>query len=110
MLGKMVITDLFNYGMPFIRYATGDRAVAGFTSCECGRGLPLMRKIVGRQLDVIRTPDGRIIPGEFFPHLMKDFQTVCRFQVVQDRPGRIVAEGHVPDTVKAWLVWPVTVA
>jgi phenylacetate-CoA ligase len=83
--GNLVITDLFNYGMPFIRYVNGDRAVAGFEMCPCGRGLPLLKKVVGRQLDTLETPDGRKVPGEFFPHLIKEFPAVRRFQVVQER-------------------------
>lgn len=82
--GNVVVTDLTNFGLPFVRYVNGDRAVAGFEDCSCGRGLPLLRKVVGRQLDMIDTPDGRKIPGEFFPHLLKDFPTVERFQVVQE--------------------------
>lgn len=81
--GQIVITDLFNVAMPFIRYAIGDRGVAGFESCPCGRGLPLLKKVVGRQLDIIETADGRRLPGEFFPHLMKDYDAVREFQVVQ---------------------------
>jgi phenylacetate-CoA ligase len=88
--GEVVVTDLYNYGMPFVRYATGDRAVAGLETCSCGRGLPLLKKIVGRQLDMLRTPDGRLIPGEFFPHLIKDYRAVRRFQVVQERPDLVV--------------------
>jgi phenylacetate-CoA ligase len=87
--GNVVVTDLTNYGMPFVRYVNGDRAVAGFETCSCGRGLPLLRKVVGRQLDLIDTPDGRQVPGEFFPHLLKDFAAVERFQVVQDAPDRV---------------------
>ena len=87
--GNVVIADLFNYGMPFVRYANGDRAVAGWGECPCGRGLPLLRKVVGRQLDVIHTPDGRSVPGEFFPHMMKDFAPVRRFVVVQEAPDRL---------------------
>jgi len=87
--GQVVVTDLYNYGMPFVRYATGDRAIAGFESCPCGRGLPLLKKITGRQLDILRTPDGRLIPGEFFPHLIKDYRAVRRFQVVQETPELI---------------------
>lgn len=83
--GNVVVTDLFNYGMPFVRYVNGDRAVAGFDMCECGRGLPLLKKVVGRQLDTLDTPDGRKIPGEFFPHLIKEFPAVRRFQVVQEK-------------------------
>src|SRR5690606_25431630 len=71
--GNVVITDLYNFGMPFIRYANGDRAIAGWSKCSCGRGLPLLRQVTGRRLDVLHSPDGRRIPGEFFPHCLKDF-------------------------------------
>ncbi len=88
-IGNVVVTDLYNYGMPFVRYATGDQAVAGFETCRCGRGLPLMRQVTGRRLDTLRTPDGRRVPGEFFPHLMKDFASVRQFQVVQPALDRL---------------------
>jgi phenylacetate-CoA ligase len=81
--GNVAITDLTNYGMPFIRYLNGDRGVAGSADCPCGRGLPLLKAVTGRVLDVIHTPDGRHIPGELFPHLLKDFRGIRRFQVVQ---------------------------
>jgi phenylacetate-CoA ligase len=87
--GNVVLTDLFNYGMPFIRYANGDRAVASREMCPCGRGLPLLHGVVGRRLDVLVTPDDRRVPGEFFPHFMKDFPSVHRFQVVQEAIDRI---------------------
>ncbi|MDB5322679.1 MAG: CapK related-protein [Phycisphaerales bacterium] len=88
--GNVVITDLYNYGMPFIRYANGDRAIAsGAGMCACGRGLALLKQVTGRRLDMLRTPDGRRIAGEFFPHLMKDFAAVARFQVVQERIDRV---------------------
>lgn len=87
--GNVVVTDLYNYGMPFIRYVNGDRAIAGWGKCSCGRGLPLLKGVVGRQLDILETPDGRRIPGEFFPHLIKDYPAIQRFHVVQDQPDRI---------------------
>jgi phenylacetate-CoA ligase len=88
--GKIVITDLHNFGMPFIRYEIGDLGVATSRSCACGRGLPLLLDVVGRSLDMIRTPEGKVVPGEFFPHLMKDFPAVARFQVVQERLDTLV--------------------
>lgn len=87
--GQVVITDLTNYGMPFVRYANGDRAIAGFTTCACGRGLPLLGRVMGRKLDTLRTPDGRMVPGEFFPHLLKDYSVIRRFQVIQKTPDEI---------------------
>jgi phenylacetate-CoA ligase len=87
--GDLVVTDLTNYGLPFIRYRTGDRAVASDRRCDCGRGLPLLERVVGRQLDMLTTLDGRQLPGEFFPHLLKEFPAIRRFQVVQQTPERI---------------------
>ena len=89
--GNVVVTDLFNYGMPFVRYATGDRALAGTGPCSCGRGLPLLGRVLGRRLDVLGTPDGRRIGGEVFVYLlMAESATVRRFQVVQEAPDEIV--------------------
>ena len=96
-VGHVVVTDLCNLGMPFIRYLTGDCAVAGFDACPCGRGLPLLRSVTGRRLDMLRASGGRLVPGEFFPHLVKDFRAVRRFQVIQESPSlvrfRLQAEG-----------------
>ena len=82
-IGNVVVTDLYNYGMPMVRYLTGDQAVAGWGTCRCGRGLPTLSEVRGRSADTIRTPDGRQIPGVFFPHLLKDFAGIRQFQVVQ---------------------------
>lgn len=83
--GDLVITDLHNYGMPFIRYRIGDMAVCSDKQCSCKRGLMMLADVVGRSLDIIRTPDGRKVPGEFFPHLMKEFKGVEKFQVIQGK-------------------------
>lgn len=88
-VGNVVVTDLYNFGMPLIRYALGDQAVAGLTECDCGRGLPLLRSVRGRQLDVVFTPDGRTIPGELFPHLIKDYAEIRQFQIVQSSPEQL---------------------
>ncbi|VAX34859.1 FIG00929056: hypothetical protein [hydrothermal vent metagenome] len=87
--GDILITDLHNYGMPFIRYKIGDMAIASDRECPCGRGLPLFEDVVGRSLDMIKTPDGRSVPGEFFPHLMKEFKGINRFQVIQNELNRL---------------------
>ena len=80
---ELLVTDLHNYGMPFIRYRIGDLGSLTDSVCACGRGLPLIRKIEGRTLEVLRTRDGRTVPGEFFPHLLKDIGEVREYQVRQ---------------------------
>jgi len=49
---EVVITDLHNYGMPFIRYKNGDLAVLSKERCPCGRGLPLIERVEGRLLSI----------------------------------------------------------
>ena len=100
--GRVVVTDLFNYAMPFVRYANGDRAVAG-GRCECGRGLPVLAEVVGRQADILTTPDGRSVSGLYFPHLLKDFPSVRRFQVVQDQPDEVVLTLEAPGVTREEL-------
>jgi phenylacetate-CoA ligase len=80
----VVITDLHNFGMPFVRYVNGDLAtVSDCGACACGRGLPRLARVDGRKLDAIRTRSGHILPGVFFPHMLKDIDGIRRFQVVQ---------------------------
>lgn len=87
--GDLAITDLMNYGMPLIRYINGDRATLTETECTCGNPLPMIEKINGRKLDVIKTSAGHIIPGVLFPHLFKEFDGVTKFQVKQSNINSI---------------------
>jgi phenylacetate-CoA ligase len=87
---NIVVTDLHNYGMPFIRYETGDLGNLKDGRCACGRGLPRLLGIEGRELDMLRTADGRIVPGEFFPHLLKEIPEFAQYRVEQKDLNRIV--------------------
>ncbi|MBL4574587.1 MAG: phenylacetate--CoA ligase family protein, partial [Opitutaceae bacterium] len=87
--GEVVITDLHNYGMPFIRYKNGDVAVQGNKPCSCGRGLPLIKDIDGRKMDEIIATDGKIISGGYFPHLMKEFSAINKYQVIQKSKNQL---------------------
>jgi phenylacetate-CoA ligase len=56
--GRVVVTTLHNFAMPLIRYAIGDYAEAG-APCDCGRTLPVLARIHGRQRNMLVLPDGR---------------------------------------------------
>lgn len=86
---QILVTDLHNYGMPMIRYRNGDLGILKRAACPCGRGLPLIASIDGRVLDLLRTADGRVVPGEFFPHLLKDIHEIREFQVEQTKMEEI---------------------
>ena len=91
-LGEVVITDLNNRCMPFIRYRIGDLAVAMDNSVpgSCGRGLPRIGRIEGRTQAIIIGATGSYLPGTFFMHYFKDFDYVVRqFQIIQERLGHM---------------------
>lgn len=84
--GEIVVTDLQNYGMPFIRYKIGDMAIQGHPDhlCPCGRGLPLINEVTGRTLDMIRLVNGNELSGEFFVRFVGNKPGVCQFRVTQE--------------------------
>ncbi|OGV42650.1 MAG: hypothetical protein A2X46_05125 [Lentisphaerae bacterium GWF2_57_35] len=83
--GRLLLTYLHNYGMPFLRYDTGDLACWEPSAlCVCGRSTPRLKTVVGRQADVIRTPSGRFIHGEYFTHLLYSVEGVAEFCFVQE--------------------------
>lgn len=85
----LIITDLYNDAMPFIRYDVEDIGSVSMESCLCGRPTPLLVNLVGREHDIIVTRQGNAVPGEFFPHLFKDFRGIQQFQIIQDNPERL---------------------
>jgi phenylacetate-CoA ligase len=87
---EFLVTDLHNYGMPFIRYEIGDIGALDLKPCTCGRGLPKIHSIEGRTLDVLRGKDSRMVPGEFFPHLLKEITEISEFQVEQKSLDHII--------------------
>jgi phenylacetate-CoA ligase len=87
---EFLVTDLHNYGMPFIRYEIGDEGELDSKPCPCGRGLPKIGTIEGRTLDILRGKDGRTVPGLFFPQLLKDITEISEFQVEQKSLDELV--------------------
>lgn len=81
--GEIIVTDLTNCAMPFIRYQTGDLGRPQSEPCACGRGFPLIQGIAGRSSDVLSAPNGRYVHGEYFTHLFYGVPGVRRFQVHQ---------------------------
>jgi phenylacetate-CoA ligase len=92
-VGEVVITDLNNYCMPFIRYRIGDlaEAVDDTQPCPCGRGLPRIGRIEGRVQSIIQGTDGRYLPGTFFAHYLKEYDYAFKlYQVVQEEPEAMI--------------------
>jgi len=83
-IGKVYVTTLHNFVMPLIRYDIGDMAVAAkIEQCSCGRGLPLIEKVVGRTVNLFKTKTSELIDGEYFTHLFYFKGWVKKFQITQ---------------------------
>lgn len=83
-VGDVVITDLHNYGMPFIRYVNGDMAIKEEKTCSCGNPMPMLKEVTGRKLDMLKSPKGHLVPGTFFTHFIMGIPGIERFQVIQN--------------------------
>lgn len=78
-LGRIVITDLFNYAMPMIRYDTGD---VGFIECN-EQGVPVLRNVQGRKMDMLYDTKGRALTPSVVWHL-DNYKNIRQFQLVQN--------------------------
>ncbi|MEZ4856045.1 MAG: CoF synthetase [Gelidibacter sp.] len=78
-LGRVIITDLFNYCMPIIRYDTGD--VASIELDE--HNVPVFKKVEGRRQDLIYNTKGELISSFVIGAVMKKYSNFKQFQFIQ---------------------------
>ncbi|MGE0238909.1 MAG: phenylacetate--CoA ligase family protein [Parvibaculaceae bacterium] len=87
-IGRVVVSDLLNLATPLIRYDIGDYAEVG-PPCSCGRGLPTLKRILGRERNLVQLPDGsRNWPLVGF----HDYDTVApirQYQLIQHKIDEI---------------------
>ena len=84
--GHIVVTDLMNRAMPFVRYRVEDVGVPMNRQCSCGRGLPLMSKIEGRVADFLIKPDGTRIAGiSLIENTLTSIPGIDQMQIIQEQ-------------------------
>ncbi|MGH6945895.1 MAG: phenylacetate--CoA ligase family protein [Kiloniellales bacterium] len=87
-IGRVVATALHNFATPLIRYEIRDYAEVG-PPCSCGRGLPTLRRVVGRQRNLLVMPSGeRRWPLVGFK-AYRDIAPIAQYQIVQKSLERI---------------------
>jgi len=93
--GEVVVTGLYNYLMPLIRYELGDIATPTDDDCACGRSWPLIKMIEGRKNDEFILPSGRVLSSLdmlewVFPELKEHIWCLSQYQIVQESRNKIV--------------------
>jgi len=89
--GVILITNLRNYAMPFIRYEIGDLGKFSDGVCSCGRGLPMISSIEGRTTDIIVTQDGNFLPGLILTIIFFDLP-VKQYRIIQEKSEEITVK------------------
>lgn len=120
-VGRVVVTDLLNFATPLIRYDIGDYAEVG-PACPCGRGSPTLRRIVGRERNMVVKPDGsRHWPMVGF-HRFRDIAPIRQYQMIQQtttgievrlvapRPLTAAEEAELAELIRASLGHPFELA
>ena len=74
--------------MPLLRYELGDEAEVG-APCPCGRGLPVLRRVVGRTFDYLTLPSGDRRRPNVNHYGLAEVAAIQEFQIVQRSLERI---------------------
>jgi len=89
--GTLIVTDLRNYAMPFIRYRVGDIGAFSETSCSCGRTQPLLKQLQGRESEFIVTPDSRLVSGvSLTDNFAGMIDGIIQLQIIQDKTDHLI--------------------
>jgi phenylacetate-CoA ligase len=95
-IGRVIVTSLYNYAQPLIRYEPGDLAEAGAEQARCRRGLRSLRRILGRYRNVFRFRDGTVRSPSPERFGVRDLIPMRQSQVIQLDFDRIEIR-FVPD-------------
>jgi len=81
--GEITVTHLDAFGMPFIRYRTGDIARRAAGACPCGRGLETIELIEGRRTDMLRTANGGWAHALSVIYVIREERSIREFRIEQ---------------------------
>ena len=81
-VGRVVVTPLHNFATPLLRYEIGDEAEVG-EPCACGRGLPVLKRIVGRTVDYLVLPSGERRRATLGISELLKYPDIIEFQHIQ---------------------------
>lgn len=82
-LGRIVITDLYNYAFPLIRYDNGDTAVL-LPPDEFSNGYPVLGKLFGRRFDLTYSVENKAISPLSYGRILKHYDSIAQWQVIQN--------------------------
>lgn len=98
-VGKLFVTSLHNLAMPLIRYDIGDHVEVG-RPCPCGRGLPVIQRILGRTQNMLIMPTGErrwpLLSSTNIATMLELAPQIRQYQFLQKSPNLIELRLAVP--------------
>lgn len=85
--GRVIVTDLYNYAMPIIRYDTGDVAIKK-RDVECDIPTEVLTSIEGRKVDIVYTTNGVPLSPHTITNELWKFRELKQFQLIQKSKKR----------------------
>lgn len=119
-IGRVVVTNLNNFAFPLLRYDIGDYAEFG-VCCPCGRGLPVINRVMGRVRNMLTFPSGEqnwpvfdyrkyreAAPVKQAQFIQKDIHSIDAY-FVAERPLDGNEEKQLEKAIQETLGYPFTV-
>lgn len=107
--GRIVLTDLFNYAFPMIRYDTGDTGILLSSAGEDSQ-YPVLSKLYGRRLDLVYNTDRSIVSPMAIARILKHYSDIQQWQFIQNGAKeyvlRLVIKNKIidPDKIRSELL------
>ena len=125
---ELIITDLDNYGFPLIRYKNGDLALPSSEQLQnCNIPFSTFKKVVGRQSDMIKLPDGGVlsVPSFLGSMILEQVTGIKQYQIVRTsdrhleirfvlnsnftKENRLIIEKSLKDYLKDKMTWNIKI-
>jgi phenylacetate-CoA ligase len=95
-MGRIVVTDLFNYGLPLIRYDTGD--VGTLSQDSSNKGNMYLDIVEGRKLDLLYDTNGNLVSCTIVLNHMRQYPEIRQYQLIQEGPIEYTLKINAGDT------------
>lgn len=100
-VGRLVVTDLYNRSMPFIRYDTGDLAIS---NDEDRDNITHLSSFQGRVADIIKDTQNNIITAPIVNNYIAEFYEIKKYQLIQYNEKsyllKVICDGFTKDSVE----------
>lgn len=112
-VGRIIVTDLFSYAMPLIRYETGDLGILG-NECSCGLKGEIIQSLHGRSVQIVYNTNGDKVLPYFIEEVMKEHSNVMYYQFIQEEEkkyrfkvckieGTELEKEKIVNGIKTWI-------